>query len=501
MLEPRETQPEPAAPAASAAAGPATTDPAVADGPPAIQVRGLTRFFGRRPAEALSRLRDGATRAEVADLGTAAVVDADFDVRRGEIFVVMGLSGSGKSTLIRMLNGLLEPTAGTVDVMGERITGIPAKRLRSVRRDHVSMVFQHFALLPHRTVLDNAAYGLEIQGVDAAERRERAGRVLERVGLGGWGDKRPSELSGGMQQRVGLARALASDTDILLMDEAFSALDPLIRREMQEQLVELQQELGKTIVFITHDLNEAMFLGDRIAVMRDGRIVQNGTAEEILTDPADDYVAQFVQDVDRARVLTAGNVMETPRAVVSSSAGPRAALRVMRDLQTSTVFVVAPGRRLLGVAQDRDVLRLVQRGEKRLDEAVHEIATVGSDEQLADLLGSSVEQEVPLAVVDDRQRLVGVVPRVTLLAALGNVPTTADELATVPPATVPIAVITATLQRTEPIEPDPASALEAAVAVPEPEPEPLLVPPADAAGAATEAPATDHSAAIEGSRA
>ncbi|KZE95257.1 Glycine betaine/carnitine transport ATP-binding protein GbuA [Agromyces sp. NDB4Y10] len=475
MLE-RRTVEHPAAPAASVApaatAPSATADPAPAPAPqpdhaPALEVRGLTRFFGRRPAEALARLRAGATRAELADLGTAAVVDADFDVRRGEIFVVMGLSGSGKSTLIRMLNGLLEPTAGSVTVMGEPITGVAPKKLRAVRRDHVSMVFQHFALLPHRTVLDNAAYGLEIQGVDAAVRRERAERVLERVGLVGWGDKLPSELSGGMQQRVGLARALAADTDILLMDEAFSALDPLIRREMQEQLVELQQEIGKTIVFITHDLNEAMFLGDRIAVMRDGRIVQLGTAEEILTDPADDYVAQFVQDVDRARVLTAGSVMEAPRAVVSSTAGPRAALRVMRDLQTSTVFVVAPGRRLLGIAQDRDVLRLVQRGEKRLDEAVRDLATVGVDEQLADLLGSSVEQEIPLAVVDDRGRLVGVVPRVTLLAALGNVPSTTDELAAVPPATVPIAVITATLQRTEPVEPDPVPGLEAAIAAPD----------------------------------
>jgi glycine betaine/proline transport system ATP-binding protein len=505
MPDPRETLDEPAVTAASAP-DPEPNDPPHPDDPPALEVRGLTRFFGRRPAEALSRLRAGATRAEVADLGTAAVVDADFDVRRGEIFVVMGLSGSGKSTLIRMLNGLLEPTAGSVTVMGESMTGVSPKRLRAVRRDHVSMVFQHFALLPHRTVLDNAAYGLEIQGVDAAERRERAERVLERVGLGGWGDKLPSELSGGMQQRVGLARALAADTDILLMDEAFSALDPLIRREMQEQLVELQQELGKTIVFITHDLNEAMFLGDRIAVMRDGRIVQLGTAEEILTEPADDYVAQFVQDVDRGRVLTAGNVMEAPRAVVSSSAGPRAALRVMRDLQTSTVFVVAPGRRLLGVAQDRDVLRLVQRGEKRLDEAVRDITTVGLDEQIADLLGSSVEEEVPLAVVDDRERLVGVVPRVTLLAALGNVPATTDELATVPPATVPIAVITATLQRTEPVETDPAPGLEAAVAVPEPESEPLPVPPGGPGASGPEASGIEASgpeaaAAIEGSRA
>lgn len=419
-------------------------------GQPALEVRALTKFFGRKPDEALERLRAGATRAELAPYGTAAVVEADFTVNQGEIFVVMGLSGSGKSTLIRMLNGLLEPTGGSVTVMGERISGLAAKRLRDVRRNHVSMVFQHFALLPHRTVLDNAAYALEIQGVAEPERHARARDILDRVGLAGAHDKLPSELSGGMQQRVGLARALAADTDILLMDEAFSALDPLIRREMQVQLVELQQELGKTIVFITHDLNEAMFLGDRIAVMRDGRIVQLGTAEEILTDPADDYVAQFVQDVDRARVLTAANVMEAPHAVVAASSGPRAALRAMRDLQSSMVFVVASGRRLLGVAHDRDVLRLVRRGERSLESAIRDDhPTVGPDEYLSELFESAVESPLPLAVVDDKGRLLGAVPRVTLLAALGNVTTNTAELqAFASPAPVSGDLITATLRET-----------------------------------------------------
>jgi glycine betaine/proline transport system ATP-binding protein len=326
--------------------------------------------------------------------------------------------------------------------------GIPVVLLLLMRRRHVSMVFQHFALLPHRTVRENAAYGLEIQGVPPAERNERAERILERVGLGGWGDKMPDELSGGMKQRVGLARALAADTDILLMDEAFSALDPLIRREMQEQLVDLQQELGKTIVFITHDLNEAMFLGDRIAVMRDGRIVQLGTADEILTDPADDYVAQFVADVDRSRVLTAGNVMEAPRAVVTASAGPRAALRAMRDLQTSMVFVVGAGRRLLGVAHDRDVFRLVQRGERSLDTAITDATVVGADEYLSELFEGAVESPLPLAVVDDERRLLGAVPRVTLLAALGNVANTGEHAVIEPPGTIPVEMITATLHRT-----------------------------------------------------
>ncbi len=228
----------------------------------------------------------------------------------------------------------------------------------------MSMVFQHFALLPHRTVLDNVAYGLEIQGMPRAEREAKAREVTQVVGLGGWEDKHPSELSGGMQQRVGLARALAADTEVLLMDEAFSALDPLIRREMQEQLLELQSTLGKTIVFITHDLNEAMFLGDRIAVMRDGRIVQIGTPEEILTDPANDYVEQFVQDVDRTRVLTAESVMRKPRAIVHLTAGPHGALKTMRDEQISGVYVAKRDRTLIGWVSDRDCLDLVRKGER-----------------------------------------------------------------------------------------------------------------------------------------
>ncbi|MBN9613027.1 MAG: betaine/proline/choline family ABC transporter ATP-binding protein, partial [Actinobacteria bacterium] len=285
---------------------------------PVIEVRNAYKVFGRRPKEAVRRLREGAGRDELRALGTAAVIDASFEVQQGEIFVVMGLSGSGKSTLIRMLNGLNETTDGSITVFGSEVVGLGEHELRALRRDRMSMVFQHFALLPHRTVRDNVAYGLEIRGVAATQRLERAQYWLERVGLDGWAESYPGELSGGMQQRVGIARALASDTDILLMDEAFSALDPLIRREMQEQLIELQQELGKTIVFITHDLNEAMFLGDRIAVMRDGRVVQVGTPNDILTDPANDYVAQFVQDVDRARVLTAGDVMEPPLAVVAA---------------------------------------------------------------------------------------------------------------------------------------------------------------------------------------
>lgn len=418
----------------------------------AVKAHKLYKVFGRRSHEAVRALEDGASRNDVERLGTAAVIDASFEVKAGEIFVVMGLSGSGKSTLIRMLNGLLEPTSGTVTIGSTDISGIPSKELRAVRRTKISMVFQHFALLPHRTVLDNAAYALEVQGMPKQEREARAQRVIETVGLGGWGDKLPDELSGGMKQRVGLARALAAETDILLMDEAFSALDPLIRREMQEQLIELHADLGKTIIFITHDLNEAMFLGDRIAVMRDGRIVQVGTPEDILTDPANDYVAQFVQDVDRARVLTAASAMEPARSVVSHTAGPRAALREMRDLQTSAAFVVGRGRKLIGVVRDQDVMRLVKNKVTELESAIDtDVATVTQEIALADLYEVAVENDMPIAVVDPEHRLLGVIPRVTLLAALGNIDTNNGEPYPVePPPTIPMSIITETLLESSP---------------------------------------------------
>ncbi|MCC2032860.1 quaternary amine ABC transporter ATP-binding protein [Microbacterium allomyrinae] len=415
--------------------------------PPAIEAKNLFKVFGRNPRDAVRRLRAGQTRAQVSDAGTAAVIDASFTVQPGEIFVIMGLSGSGKSTVIRMLNGLLPPTAGEVLVQGQSVTRASAKALRGIRQRSLSMVFQHFALLPHRTVLDNAAYALEIQGVARDERRERAREILAKVGLGDRADAMPDELSGGMRQRVGLARALTAGTDILLMDEAFSALDPLIRREMQEQLVELQRELGRTIVFITHDLNEAMFLGDRIAVMRDGRIVQTGTPEEILTDPANDYVAQFVQDVDRARVLTAASVMEPAVATITITAGVRGALRVMRDLQAGAVAVLE-GRTLVGMVTDRAVIRAVKNGITDLRAIVQPAQTVvHPDDPLTDVVERSVESPLPVVVVDERQRLVGVIPRVTLLAALGNVPTTTRENPVIEStATVAPGVIAETLE-------------------------------------------------------
>lgn len=387
----------------------------------AITASHLYKIFGRRPERGVAALQGGATRDDLREDGlTPAVIDAGFEVRPGEIFVVMGLSGSGKSTLIRMVNGLLEPTAGDLLIGDRNITHLSPQDLRRVRRDKISMVFQHFALLPHRSVGENAAYALEIQGISRSEREQRAEKALSMVGLGGWGSSMPGELSGGMRQRVGLARALASGTDVMLMDEAFSALDPLIRREMQDQLIELQQELDKTILFITHDLNEAMRLGDRIAMMRDGRIEQIGTAEQILNDPANNYVAEFVQDVDRTRVLTAANVMEPPVAVLGADQGPQSAHKLMRENQTSTVLVLARNRTLRGIAREDEVARAVRAGSTSLPMIpAAEVGMVRQDDLLVDLFTIATRHSL-LVVTDERDRVVGLIPRVTLLAALGN---------------------------------------------------------------------------------
>ena len=370
--------------------------------PPVISAEGLYKVFGRRPARGVEALRRGSTRDDLREDGlTAAVIDASFSVDPGEMFVVMGLSGSGKSTLIRMVNGLLPATAGTLDIGGQNLFSMSPAKVREVRRTRISMVFQHFALLPHRTVGENAAYGLEISGLNRADREQKASTALEMVGLKGWGGYKPAALSGGMQQRVGLARALAAGTDILLMDEAFSALDPLIRRDMQDQLIELQQRLEKTILFITHDLNEAMRIGDRIAMMRDGRIVQIGTSEEILNEPANDYVAKFIQDVDRSRVLTASAIMEQPPEVLGSGQGPRTAHAAARDPELLARRAPpgphprrdAPGgRRRRGRAAGRSDLPW---------SPPHEMPVASDDTPIADLFALAAQHRNPLVVVDD----------------------------------------------------------------------------------------------------
>jgi glycine betaine/proline transport system ATP-binding protein len=388
---------------------------------PAIAAEGLYKVFGRRPARGVEQLRAGRSRDDLREEGmTAAVIDASFEVEPGEIFVVMGLSGSGKSTLIRMVNGLLPTTAGEMEIEGTAISRMSPKQIRAVRREKISMVFQNFGLLPHRTVGENAAYGLQIKGINKVDREAKAVEALKLVGLDGWAEQKPDALSGGMRQRVGLARALAADTDVLLMDEAFSALDPLIRRDMQDQLVDLQQRLDKTILFITHDLNEAMRIGDRIAMMRDGRIVQIGTSEEILNDPANDYVARFTQDVDRTRVITAENIAEQPQAVLGADQGPRSAHKLMRENQTPYLVVLNRDRTPKGVLWEEDVALAVKNGTDALPwSPVHEMPVVAHDTPIGDLFAHSAQHLSPLVVIDADGRFEGVIPRVTLLTAAG----------------------------------------------------------------------------------
>ena len=336
-----------------------------------IQVSGLWKVFGNRPERALEPEHADKSRDEIQDQLDLVIGlrDLSFTVTRGRAFVVMGLSGSGKSTLARCLIRLIEATKGQILFDGEDIVEYPPEALRQFRRDKIAMVFQNYALLPHRRVIDNVAYGLEVQGMDRDSRYRLASEAIDTVGLRGWEYYYPREMSGGMQQRVGLARALAVDPDVLIMDEPFSGLDPLIRREMQDELLTLQADLQKTIIFITHDLDEALKLGDRIAIMRDGLIVQEGTPEEIVTKPANDYVAEFVQDVSPAKVIRAGSIMEEPDFIVNEGQEARAALNAMQSANADTAFVVDDARVLKGILTRDQVAELAQQRGKTLEGA------------------------------------------------------------------------------------------------------------------------------------
>lgn len=332
-----------------------------------IEVRNVTKVFGKSPQQGVKMLNEGLSKKQILEKTgmTVGVNKASFEVRSGEIFVIMGLSGSGKSTLVRMFNRLIDPTDGQVLIDGQDIVKMKPNELREVRRSKISMVFQRFALFPHRTVLSNTEYGLEVKGSDRKQQREKALEALKLVGLEGYENSYPSELSGGMQQRVGLARALANDPDVLLMDEAFSALDPLIRKDMQNELLELQEKMEKTIIFITHDLDEALRIGDRIALMKDGSIVQVGTPEEILMNPANDYVERFVEDVDLSKVLTAAHVMKRPEKILADR-GLRVALQIMKDAGISSLYIVDKKQKLVGAitAQDAaDALKKIKKSK------------------------------------------------------------------------------------------------------------------------------------------
>jgi glycine betaine/proline transport system ATP-binding protein len=389
-----------------------------------ISVQNVTKVFGKSPLQGVKLLNEGKSKREILEKTgmTVGVNKASFDVYAGEIFVIMGLSGSGKSTLVRMLNRLIDPTDGEVHIDGKNIVKLNPQELREVRRKKLSMVFQRFALFPHRTVLENTEYGLEIQGADKSTARQTAIESLELVGLKGYENSYPSELSGGMQQRVGLARALANDPDILLMDEAFSALDPLIRKDMQNELLELQEKMEKTIVFITHDLDEALRIGDRIALMKDGNIVQIGTPEEIMTNPANEYVERFVEDVDLSKVLTAEHVMKRPE-MVRIDRGPRVAVKVMKNEGISHLFVVDSKQKLLGAVTIEAASAAVKNQQTLEEILITDLDSIKPETLLVDLFEQVATASLPLPVINEEGRLKGVIVRGAVLGALAGLET------------------------------------------------------------------------------
>ncbi|MGP4066217.1 quaternary amine ABC transporter ATP-binding protein [Oceanobacillus sp. M65] len=385
-----------------------------------IEVNHLTKIFGSHPQQGLKRLKNGEQKSGILKKTgmTVGVNQASFAVKPGEIFVIMGLSGSGKSTLIRLVNRLIEPTDGEVLIDGEEITKMDKHTLIETRRKKLGMVFQKFGLLPHKTIMNNVAYGLEIQGIEREKREKIALETIEDVGLKGYENSYPSELSGGMQQRVGIARALANDTDILLMDEAFSALDPIIRKEMQDELLKIQNKLGKTVLFITHDLDEALKLGDRIAIMKDGKIVQIGTSEEILENPADDYVSNFVKDVDRSKVLEASHVMKKPEVLLSYKDGPRLAVRKMEEASVSSIFVTDKEKNFKGLLTIDDAVKAYQNNISMEEMLITEdVYTTSPDTPLNDLIGIAANVKYPIVIVEDG-KLLGIVSRVSILSGL-----------------------------------------------------------------------------------
>lgn len=385
-----------------------------------LKIEDLTLIFGKEKEEALSLLKQGKSKAEILkETGcTVAVKNASFHIEQGEFFVIMGLSGSGKSSLLRCLNRLIEPTAGNVILNQVNITSLGEEELQKVRRKEMAMVFQKFGLLPHRTVLENVAFGLELQGIPAQEREEKSRSVIDLVGLQGYENQHTAELSGGMQQRVGLARALANDPEILLMDEAFSALDPLIRTQMQDELIDLQEKMHRTIVFITHDLDEAIRLGDRIAIMKDGEIIQIGSPEDILTNPATDYVSSFVEKVDRKSIITAASLMfEKPTVAIFKKDGVEGSLRKMRTSGLTSLPAVSVDKHFLGFVYLKDILELKAKGEKTIEKAIVKDIPVAYPE-------STVEQMLPFIaengravpiVNKDNNKLMGIVAQTSLL--------------------------------------------------------------------------------------
>ena len=387
-----------------------------------IEIKNLYLIFGSEKQKALRMLKEGKSKNEILKTTdcTIAVKDANLDIHEGEFFVIMGLSGSGKSTLLRCINRLIKPTKGQILINGKNITTMSDKELLDMRRHEISMVFQNFGLLPHRSVLSNIAFGLELQGVSKQEREKQAMKSMEIVGLKGYQNQMVGQLSGGMQQRVGLARALANNPEVLLMDEAFSALDPLIRVQMQDEMLTIQSKMKKTIIFITHDLNEAIKLGDRIAIMKDGEIVQVGTSEEILTEPANDYVARFVENVDRSKIITAGSIMITHPAVARlRKEGPEVLIRKMKERDITVLPVIDENDKLIGEITLEDTAILRHKGIKSIQTAVlSEVHSVTEDTKIEDLLPLITKTNSPIYVVNEERDLKGLVPLSSLVVEM-----------------------------------------------------------------------------------
>lgn len=388
-----------------------------------LEVKNLTKIFGKKQKAALEMVKQGKSKTEILEKtgATVGVYDASFEIKEGEIFVIMGLSGSGKSTLVRMLNRLIDPSSGNIYLDGKDIAKMNVEDLRNIRRHDINMVFQNFGLFPHRTILENTEFGLEMRGVSKEERTTLAEKALDNAGLLPFKDQYPSQLSGGMQQRVGLARALANSPKILLMDEAFSALDPLIRREMQDELLDLQDTNKQTIIFISHDLNEALRIGDRIALMKDGEIMQIGTGEEILTNPANDFVREFVEDVDRSKVLTAQNIMIKPLTTVLEIDGPQVALTRMHREEVSMLMATNRRRQLLGSLTADAAIESRKKGLPLSEVIDKDVVTVSKDTVITDIMPLIYDSSAPIAVTDDNDRLLGVIIRGRVIEALANV--------------------------------------------------------------------------------
>ncbi len=385
-----------------------------------IRVENLHMIFGKNPREVFRLLKRGKNKDEILkNTGqTVGVNNVSFDVNEGEVFVIMGLSGSGKSSLIRCLNLLNRPSKGEIYVDGENIIKFNKEKLKNFRQNKVAMVFQHFGLFTHKSVQANVEYGLEIKKIAKDKRTQIAKEAIINVGLEGWENSMPHELSGGMQQRVGLARALANNPDILLMDEPFSALDPLIRREMQIELLDLQSKLKKTIIFITHDVNEAFKLGDRVAVMKDGEIVQIGTPEQILENPSNQYIEDFVFDIDRSKVLQAKHIMKKSIASISTKDGLKIAIREMKTHDISSLFVLGENRKLKGIVTIDDTIKAIKENKTLKDIIKNDYYITHPEDFVQDLIPKAADTKYPIAVIDDKERFVGIIVRVSVLSGL-----------------------------------------------------------------------------------